>query len=114
MHGKHARNGSSSLLSAGKIKRRHLPEFFSQLHLGERSLCPLPALLRRKLQILRPEHDIRDHIRFEQLVLRILEHEAHAGPKRLPVKAVCLNVLPVPVDMSGARHQKTIQHLHKG
>ena len=28
------------------------------------------------LQILRPEHDIRDHIRFEQLVLRILEHEA--------------------------------------
>ena len=114
MHGKHTRNGSSSLLSAGKIKRRHLPEFFSQLHLGERSLGPLSALLRGKLQILGSEHDIRDHIRFKQLVLRILEHKAHTGPKRLPVKAVCLNVLPIPVNMTGARQQKTIQHLHKG
>ena len=32
----------------------------------------------------------------------------------LPVEAVCLNVLPIPVDMPGARQQKTIQHLHKG
>ena len=91
-HRQYTGDRNTPLLSARELKRRLLPERLAEADHTQRFLCTLPCFCLRHALVLRTEHDVRDDIDLEELILRVLEHEAHFEAKLLHVELRCIDV----------------------
>ena len=96
-HGENTGDRSSSLLSAGDLKGRLLPDFFGKPHSPERLLRHFLRLFVGKSLIFRPEHDIPKDIRLKELVFRILKDKPYLEAEGLPIEALRLNADLLPL-----------------
>ena len=110
-HGEHAGDGHSSLLAAGQLERRLLIILFLQAHQFQRFPGSCRDLVLRKAHVLRSETHVGEDIDLEELVLGVLEHEAHFCPELLHVVALGVDVLAIVIDGAAAGPQQSVQML---
>ena len=113
LHGNHTGNCHTALLSAGKIKRRHLKLLIRDAN--KAGCFPHPAVdfLRTQSHILGAESDILVHRLLKKLVFRVLEHQAHPKARLASCFLVRPNVYTIQQNLSGGGLQQTIQLLHQ-
>ena len=70
--------------------------------------CPLLHLLPAKPQVLRPETDIREDVRLEELVFRILEDQADLAPEVFHRIILCIDILAIEEDAAGGRPDQAV------
>ena len=111
IHREDSRDRNAALLSSGQVKGGSRKIFVLQPDPAQRIDRALPALLRGQLLILRAEHDVREHVRLEELVLRILEDQTNAGAQSLQVVLILPDVLSHIEDLTVRRLHESVKML---
>ena len=110
-HRQHTGNGYPTLLSAGQLKRRLLPEPFWQSYQTQGFSGALFDLLRIQTLVFWPETDIGKNVDLKKLVLRILEYQPYPAAQGLHIIAFLVDVLPIVIDRSAGSLQKAVEML---
>ena len=114
LHGDHAGNGHPALLTAGQLKGRFLQVFLGNAHESGSPAYPLVDLLFGQSHVLGAEGDVQIGGLLKQLVLRILEHQAHPE-SGLPGELLIAPDIPaVQENLSGRGLQKAVEMLNQG
>ena len=107
MHGNHARDRDTLLLSPAQAVRRP-SSHFPHAHCPERLFHPFPDVRRRNPLVLQPEAHILLHYGSNDLVVRILEHHARTLTD-LPDISRIQGIIPIYIQRPAIRHKKGIQ-----
>ena len=113
LHSQNSRDGGSTLLSPGELKRGDLIIFFSHADELQRFLRASLLFFLRKTEILRAELHIREYIRLKKLVLRVLKDKSHLRAEFSPVVILSPDILSIVENFARRRPQKSVHRLHE-
>ena len=114
IHGKNARQGNSALLSAGEVKGGLVQGVVGQT--DDAAVFPDAAvdLVLVQAHVLGAEGHIGIDRLFKELILGILEHQAHGEPGRPGELLTLINILAVDEHPAGGGVQKAVEMLDEG
>ena len=113
-HGNDAGDGYAALLPAGQLQGGLFKQFFLHAHKAGCLPHPLVDLLLGELHVLRPEGDVLIHRLLKELILRVLEHQAHLVLHIPAAELALIDVLPAAADLAGAGGKQGVHMLNKG
>jgi hypothetical protein len=114
LHGDDPGNGDPAFLTAGEVEGGLLQQLAVNAHKARGAAHPGVQLVPGDALIFWPEGDVLPAGLLEELVFRVLKHQAHLAPDGVGELLVLPDVLAPEQDLAGAGLEQTVEVLDQG